>query len=147
MKLELIRTDARSLKTTMVRKLPVLIGRDTAADVQLDDYWVAPRQCLIQQTSEGPVVCDLGTRTGTFVNGRRVAQALLRPGDKLSLGRTELLVCFVPAEGDTASRERPISAKPAIPQTKDTERWKGRRPKPAQSSGKSLFCPLCLKIS
>jgi pSer/pThr/pTyr-binding forkhead associated (FHA) protein len=37
-------------------------------------------------------VKDLGSTNGTFVNGKRVTTAELRDGDKLSVGRLELIV-------------------------------------------------------
>jgi len=37
-------------------------------------------------------VVDLESTNGTFVNGERVAQAILKNGDRLGVGKVEFLV-------------------------------------------------------
>lgn len=77
-----------------VRKLPVLIGRDRFAEVRIDDPDVAPYQCMLDRLGQDLVVWDLGTVSGTSLNGARVSKAVVRPSDRLRLGNTEWIVRF-----------------------------------------------------
>lgn len=69
----------------------MLLGRDPAADLVLDDPLVSWHHARLSRSAAGVVLEDLGTTNGTFVNGRRITgQALLAVGDRLRLGRTSL---------------------------------------------------------
>jgi pSer/pThr/pTyr-binding forkhead associated (FHA) protein len=77
-----------------VEELPALIGRDISAEVCLNDSWVGHYQCILEREGRALMVLDLGTRTGTFVNGKRVKKARIMPGDRLTVGRSEFLVSY-----------------------------------------------------
>jgi pSer/pThr/pTyr-binding forkhead associated (FHA) protein len=77
-----------------VRQLPAMIGRDESADIHLGDSWVGHFQCILDQEEGHLRVLDLGSRNGTFVNGRRVKRADLMPGDTLTIGRTDFVVYY-----------------------------------------------------
>jgi pSer/pThr/pTyr-binding forkhead associated (FHA) protein len=83
--------------------LPVRIGRGPDADVQLGDRWVSREHCEIDASHDVLVVRDLGSKHGTFVNGRSVLEAELRPGDVLNIGLTRFVVEFQasPTQGET----------------------------------------------
>ncbi|MDW5327093.1 FHA domain-containing protein [Plantactinospora sp. KLBMP9567] len=68
------------------------IGRAPDNDIVLDDLLVSRYHAELLRTPAGLNLVDLGTRNGTFVNGRRVSTAELRPGDLLSFGRHQLVV-------------------------------------------------------
>ena len=74
--------------------LPVTIGRSADVGVHLDDQTVSHRHCEIEEVQGILVVRDLQSRNGTYVNGRRVTEALLMPGHHLALGKTSFLVCY-----------------------------------------------------
>jgi len=76
---------------TSLDALPVVIGQAKNADVRLDDYSVADYHCRIELVDDEVIVSDLGTVHGTFVNGVRVAEAILRHGDELAVGLTTFL--------------------------------------------------------
>jgi len=69
-------------------ELPALVGRHVEAAVRLDDRWASRRHCEITELEGKLVVRDLESRHGTFVNGQLISQALLLPGDRLSVGTT-----------------------------------------------------------
>jgi pSer/pThr/pTyr-binding forkhead associated (FHA) protein len=66
--------------------LPVMVGRGPDAGIRLADPWVSRRHCEIDEINGTLVVRDLGSRHGTFVNGRRVTEWFLMPGSTLTLG-------------------------------------------------------------
>jgi pSer/pThr/pTyr-binding forkhead associated (FHA) protein len=71
-----------------------MIGRDAAAEVRLEDSWVGHYQCIIDEEEGRLRVLDLGSRNGTFVNGVRIRRTELRPGDTLTVGRTDFVVQY-----------------------------------------------------
>jgi len=68
----------------------VVIGRSRECDAVLDDANVSRRHAEVRQENGGWVVADLGSTNGIKVNGRRVEQARLEPGDELRVGVTDL---------------------------------------------------------
>ena len=93
MRVELISTGNQQEKIVF-DKLPVIIGLAAAADARLQDFWPDRCQCMIDQEGDTLQVLDLGTRTGIWVNDVRVKRAELSPGDRLTAGRTTLLVRY-----------------------------------------------------
>jgi len=73
--------------------LPAIIGRSPDAEIQIDDYWVSQFHCQIDRDGSSLEIRDLGSQTGTFVNGARVLRARLQPGDQVTLGRTHIRAC------------------------------------------------------
>jgi FHA domain-containing protein len=68
----------------------VLLGRSRECDVQLADPNVSRRHAELRRDEGGWSVVDLGSTNGVKLNGRRVDQAALEPGDRITLGLTEL---------------------------------------------------------
>lgn len=73
---------------------PAIVGTDAVANVRLDDRFVNRLHCMIDRIDERWVVRDLSTDHGTYVNGRRVEEAVLQPGDELTLGRTAFRIHY-----------------------------------------------------
>ncbi len=53
------------------------------------------RHFEIEDSEDGPVLCDLGSANGTFVNSQLVRDKLLSAGDKITAGMTVFVVRFV----------------------------------------------------
>lgn len=71
---------------------PVLIGRATHADViTFEDVTVSRRHATLERRGDDVVLHDDCSTNGTFVNGRRVARAVLTDGDVLAFGRIVVL--------------------------------------------------------
>ena len=77
-----------------LRELPAILGRDEHADAQLTDPWVSHRHCEIDQIGDVLVVRDLDSKNGIFIHGHRVRKSHLMPGDRLIVGRTEIVVRY-----------------------------------------------------
>ena len=68
------------------------LGRATGADFSLDGGLVSRVHCRLTALSDGALeVRDLESTNGTFVNGERVETARLASGDRLQIGRVELI--------------------------------------------------------
>jgi hypothetical protein len=66
-----------------------VIGREPANGVPLDrDTTASRRHAQISAEAGGYRIQDLGSANGTFVNGARVTESLLNPGDEVSIGGT-----------------------------------------------------------
>lgn len=63
----------------------VVIGRDPGCDIHVAIDHLSRRHVEIEIRSNQLVLKDLGSANGTFVNGNRVDEATLRPGDKIKL--------------------------------------------------------------
>lgn len=68
------------------------LGRATGADFILDVPLVSRVHCRLTALPGGELeVKDLDSTNGTFINGRRIETARLTPGDRLGVGRVELV--------------------------------------------------------
>jgi pSer/pThr/pTyr-binding forkhead associated (FHA) protein len=70
--------------------LPVVIGRSPQADVQLEDSCVSRQHCEIDEMNGRPIVRDLDSKNGTFINGAAVQQTVVKPEDRITVGRIRL---------------------------------------------------------
>jgi pSer/pThr/pTyr-binding forkhead associated (FHA) protein len=91
----ILRTTTEGEPEKTFRVLPGVartIGRSTGADFILDAALVSRVHCQILAMGDGGLeVRDLESTNGTYVNGNRVERALLSPGDKVQVGRVELV--------------------------------------------------------
>jgi ABC transport system ATP-binding/permease protein len=71
---------------------PRTIGRATGADFIVDAALVSRVHCRLTVLSGGELeVRDLESTNGTYVNGSRIETARLEAGDRLQVGRVELV--------------------------------------------------------
>jgi hypothetical protein len=68
----------------------VVLGRSRDCDVVIADPNVSRRHAELRRGEEGWSVVDLGSTNGVKVNGRRVSDSRLSPGDQITLGVTDL---------------------------------------------------------
>jgi Protein of unknown function (DUF3662)/FHA domain len=77
-------------KRTVLTGNRVVIGRSRDADVALDDPNVSRRHAELRREGGTWIVADLGSTNGVKVNGHRVAESALAPGDEITLGLERL---------------------------------------------------------
>lgn len=91
----ILRTDSDNLPEQTFRILPggiKTVGRATGADFILDAALVSRVHCRLEIAPSGDLeVRDLNSTNGTFVNGERVDIAHLKSGDRLRIGRVDLV--------------------------------------------------------
>ncbi|HEY7120576.1 MAG TPA: FHA domain-containing protein [Tepidisphaeraceae bacterium] len=68
----------------------MLIGRRATCDVSLLEASVSTAHAVIFHVGGKRYVRDLGSRTGTYVNGQRIHQKELQPGDAIRIGETDM---------------------------------------------------------
>lgn len=87
-----------------VRPPSAIVGRDPSSAVPLQDPSVSWRHAEMTIASARAFVRDLGSGTGTWVNGQAVTvPRVMRDGDKIRIGNTELTVRIVSSDGSRTS--------------------------------------------
>jgi len=95
----------------------VMIGRDVAQGVQIDDARISRHHATVRRSRAGQLtIADEQSKNGTFVNGVRVRERGLAHGDVISVGDSCLVVAEEPTHandtdvpsllGDSASMRR-----------------------------------------
>ncbi|SEE10449.1 FHA domain-containing protein [Ruania alba] len=68
----------------------VTAGRDTAADIFLDDVTVSRKHAEFLAADGVFTVRDVGSLNGTYVNRTRIDEAVLQAGDEVQIGKYRL---------------------------------------------------------
>ncbi len=66
------------------------IGRAPENDLVLNDDTVSRQHCLITHEPKGYLLKDLGSTSGTLLDGAEIKEAYLKPGAIITLGKVEL---------------------------------------------------------
>jgi hypothetical protein len=74
-----------------VDKRVIVLGRAQDCDIQLSDPNVSRRHAELRQEETSYWIVDLGSTNGMEVNGRRLRQAKLESGDRVTLGSTDVV--------------------------------------------------------
>jgi pSer/pThr/pTyr-binding forkhead associated (FHA) protein len=94
-----LKTDDQAEAPFTFRILPgniKTIGRSPGAEFIVDAGLVSRLHCQLTAGATELEVIDLESTNGTFVNGKRVARATLKDGDRLGVGRVEFVVSHRP---------------------------------------------------
>jgi len=78
------------------------VGRDDAADIKVDDRGLSRVHFEVAFDGEIAAIRDLQSTNGTFVDGSRISELVLRSGSKISAGRTEFEFELIAMAGDTS---------------------------------------------
>ncbi len=84
---------------------PLTIGRNTKADVVLEDEKASRLHCGIRLMDGEYFIKDLDSKNGTFVNEQRIESSQLNAGDKIRVGSTTLSVEKEASKGATTAFE------------------------------------------
>lgn len=103
---------------------PVVIGRAAEADISVAAEEISRRHALVKPTPDGLQVEDLGSSNGTFINGKRVQQGFLRPGDELRLDSVRLILVAPGMEmAQQATRVAPAEANAPAAASAGMSKW------------------------
>lgn len=88
----ILRTEAGNRYLPLVGSNCWTIGRSEENNFVLRDRWISRNHAMLQRMETGEFyLIDLGSRNGSFVNGRRVSiPVTLKNSDRLLFGQTEL---------------------------------------------------------
>ena len=81
----------------------IIVGRSRTCGLALPGADASRRHAEILGTGKGFRLRDLGSTNGTFVNGERVEEVELRPGDRIQIGGGTITFCRVEANVDGGS--------------------------------------------
>ncbi|WP_420614224.1 FHA domain-containing protein [Candidatus Spongiisocius sp.] len=90
--LAVVRSDAQNGLEFDVRQ-PIVLGSGGEADIHIDDAYASDLHARLEPDGESLTLADLGSTSGTYVNGKRVtAVVVLSRGDSIQIGKTVLEV-------------------------------------------------------
>lgn len=73
-----------------LRKFPFVVGRSMSNDLVVIDKEVSRRHALIDKIGGVFLIEDLKSKNGVLLNGKRRNRALLRPGDVITFGQSDV---------------------------------------------------------
>ena len=84
------------LSTETLSQEIIKIGRLQTSDVRLDDDKVSRMHAVIEVTAPGEVfIIDLGSASGTLVNGEKINKRKLQTGDEVQIGNKRVHVDII----------------------------------------------------
>jgi predicted component of type VI protein secretion system len=85
-----IQRDGTVLHSVTLDKDVITIGRDSKAEIQLDDASVSRRHATLTKINSRFFVEDLGSTNGTFLNRKKISMHILKNGDQVMVGHFTL---------------------------------------------------------
>jgi hypothetical protein len=78
------------------------VGRSPSASIAFpEDNFLSGTHCSFQATPGGVLLRDLNSTNGTFLQGQRITQSELRPGDLITVGSITLRIVIEPERRPT----------------------------------------------
>lgn len=103
LRFEIVR-DGEVVRTEELDQNVIKIGKLASSHLRLEDPNVSRIHAVIEKGSGGSYsVIDLGSASGTFVNGEKVTKTEISGGDELQFGNTTVNVSFVEAGAQPAA--------------------------------------------
>ncbi len=101
--------------------LRFVFGRE-AADITLPDKRISRRHCLVEVRPEGVYVKDLNSTNGTFLNGEAISEAVLKDGDTLRVGFTDIVYAAGPVKVSSTDDTEDIPSPDGAASAKEAEK-------------------------
>ena len=105
--------DTRIAPIVALQRPVVLIGRHPDCDIRIDLSQISRRHCCIALAYERIMIRDLGSRNGVRVNGVRIEEAQLHPGDEVAIGQVIYRLDVAPSM--VAKVPQPVRQSPQPP--------------------------------
>jgi len=101
---------------------PVLIGRQTGANLRIRNAAVSRRHAVIERDGDKYIIADLDSRNGTFVNDMPVKRCELHHGDRVQIGESQFFFLIDDIEDPSQTSEirfdeAPLLGSPAVRMT------------------------------
>src|SRR5262245_34981793 len=124
----------------------ILIGRHQECDIQIPSRKISRRHCCIAQVNDHLVVRDLCSTNGIRINGIRVMEGILKPGDELTIGNFQYRVLW-DAQPSPEGAQPPLGDNPfescelPVPLNEPDERPPSKHLAPPPDAPASLVLP------
>jgi hypothetical protein len=113
----------------------IKIGKLDSSHLKLDDDGVSRMHSVVEVSAAGEVfVIDLGSTTGTIVNGQRVSKVQVQPGDQLQFGGLTVQIDFGEGQEEEEEEQAPQYAAPVAQAAHEPSTVLGYPP-PTQQQG------------
>jgi pSer/pThr/pTyr-binding forkhead associated (FHA) protein len=87
---------------------PAVVGRDPNSQLCIEHDSISRKHCQFSINGEGaPIIKDLDSTNGTYVDDRRVQQTALMPGQLIQIGALRLQIEFTDEIDDIPKTSRP----------------------------------------
>ncbi len=96
-------SDGSGQRQVELESSPVTVGRSSESDLTIADAQVSRQHARFVCDVDVWTLEDMGSRSGTFVNGAKIDRHVLRPGDLVRVGQSELRVAATETGGTSAS--------------------------------------------
>jgi pSer/pThr/pTyr-binding forkhead associated (FHA) protein len=81
--------EGKPVETKLGRREEIVIGRGVECDVVIKDVKASRRHCRLVRKGEGFLLEDLGSKNGTFVDGKKISdQVALKTQQTFKIGDT-----------------------------------------------------------
>lgn len=87
----MVTADGKS-KEAQVKSLPAVIGREEGCKLRVPVANVSRKHAELYEADDELLVRDMGSSNGTYVNGSKIKQTELAPGDVLTVGPVVFVV-------------------------------------------------------
>jgi pSer/pThr/pTyr-binding forkhead associated (FHA) protein len=111
------------------------VGRVSDNAFEIPEASVSSHHCEIFLRGNEVLVKDLGSTNGTFINGEKISEGVLKPGQILRVGMIEMRL--ETGEAAAATSKKLLDQTRVIPQGVKLDELEGRRP--LSFEGKSGF--------
>ena len=141
--------------TVEIDKDSLSIGRGPSNDVALADPNSSSRQAVIERAGDGFILRDLGSKNGTFLNGRRIGcpETIVR-GDEIKLGQTMVVfdrpkgphVTVVDAPGTAADASAAVPYRDILDRTSAADESSSRFAVPADMAEENRILQVLVRV-
>lgn len=109
---------SRAGESLLFDEKKIKVGKLSTSQIHLEDESVSRIHAMIEDQGDGTyLVIDLGSTSGTFVNGAKITKEVLRGGDQIGFGSINLQVnVLTPAQADAARAAAIAALKPVVPE-------------------------------
>jgi pSer/pThr/pTyr-binding forkhead associated (FHA) protein len=119
MEVKLIVVGGDAKTTEIDLKLPTVIGRGRGATLTLPHPLVSRQHCELYEAEGQLYVRDLGSLNGTFIGNEPISEAVLPPGELLTVGAVTFRAIYGELlEEERRNRHAPPVQKPSAPSTR-----------------------------
>jgi pSer/pThr/pTyr-binding forkhead associated (FHA) protein len=89
-----IREPGAETRDLTLSQAVIKIGKLGSSHIRLNDDTASRMHAVIECDDDAVHIIDLGSTTGTCVNGKKVNKASLRHGDHIRIGESELVIAM-----------------------------------------------------